>query len=409
MKKKISILGITGSIGSSALKVCKNFPDDIELVAVSTHKSIDSLLKIIKEFRPKYAVVADQAKMLSYFNDKKFFYEGVEIYSGKEGIEFICQDKENDIIINAISGKAGLFPSITIIENDIDLASANKESIVCAGSILNELCKNKKRNIIPIDSEHSAIFHLLKDRSKEQIECIYLTASGGPFFKLDKNHWHKITVQDALKHPTWKMGNKITIDSATMANKGLEIIEAHYLFNVDYERIKVLIHPQSLIHSMIETIDGELYAQLGPNDMALPIQNAIFYPEMKYNFYNRFNFKNYLALELYPVDYNKFKMPYLAIECGKKGNIYTAFYNFVNELFVALFLDGKISFIQIEEFTDRAIEFFDSSEVSKVTMSKENIKLVDKEAENVVNRIVKKECNIDVCSFIKDFNSTVWF
>ncbi len=409
MKKNISILGATGSIGASALKICDFFSDQINLIGVTTHKNIDSCIKIIDKFKPKYAVITDKEIMYDYFKSYTAEYSKVIIYSGKEGLEHICADSDNDIIINAISGKAGLYPSLEIINNNINLACANKESIVCAGTLINNLCKKNNKKIIPIDSEHSAIFHLLKDKYLKDIDKIYLTASGGPFFKLDKSKWDKITIEDALKHPTWKMGNKITIDSATMANKGLEIIEAHYLFNIDYDKIKVLIHPQSLIHSMVETVDGEIYAQLGPNDMSIPIQNAIFYPQLKINNYNRFDFSKHLSLEFYPMDFNKYKMVSLAFLCGRKGNIYTAFYNFINELLVNLFLNNKISFIQIEQFTEKAIELFDKkNKFRESSISKEIIKLIDKEAEIIVNDLIKEFYgnSIDIC--IEDFNSGIW-
>ncbi|MBN2547348.1 MAG: 1-deoxy-D-xylulose-5-phosphate reductoisomerase [Spirochaetes bacterium] len=409
MKKNISILGATGSIGASALKICEIFSHEINLIGITTNKNIDSFLKIIDKFKPKYAVISDGKIMYDHFKSHTIEYNKVKIYSGKEGLKLICADRENDIIINAISGKAGLFPSLEIAENNINLACANKESIVCAGTLLNELCKKNNKRIIPIDSEHSAIFHLLKDRNLNDIAKIYLTASGGPFFKLDKKKWDKITIADALKHPTWKMGNKITIDSATMANKGLEIMEAHYLFNIDYDKINVLVHPQSLIHSMIETNDGEIYAQLGPNDMSIPIQNAVFYPEIKRNNYNRFDFSKHLSLEFYPMDYNKYKMLSFAFICGRKGNVFTAFYNFLNELLVNLFLNNIISFIQIEEFMEKAIELFEkNNDFSFMSISKENIKLIDKQAEIIVNKLIKELYGNNNSICIEDYNSGIW-
>lgn len=392
MIKNISILGITGSIGESTLKICKIFSKEINIIAISAHNNIKSLLKIIDEYKPKYAVISNKTEIKRYFGKFETEYNGIKIYSGEEGLLRLCSDKDCDIIINGICGKAGLIPSITVLQNGIDLALANKESIVCAGPILKNISKKNKSNIIPVDSEHSAIFHLLQNRKNEYIKNIYLTASGGPFLKLDKNKWSKITIQDALKHPTWKMGNKITIDSGTMANKGLEVIEAHYLFDLDYSKINVIIHPQSLIHSMIETIDSEIYAQLGPNDMSIPVQNAIFYPELKKNVYNAFDFTKCISLEFHPVDKEKYKMLTLAYRCGEKDGLYPAFYNFINEMLVYKFLDNKISFLDIEKYMEKSIDAFDSNdEIDKNCLTLDNIKTVEKNAENIIHKILKEK------------------
>ena len=388
--KSISILGITGSIGESSLNICNNFKDEIKLIAVSAHKNIKSLLKIIDKYKPEYAVLSDSEEMKSHFGKYEVDYNGITIYSGNDGLAKICSDKNNDIIVNAICGKAGLMPSVAILENGIDLALANKESVVCAGPILNEISAKTSAKIIPVDSEHSAVFHLLHNRKKESVKNIYLTASGGPFLNLDKKEWDKITINDALKHPTWKMGSKITIDSATMANKGLEVIECHYLFNFDYTKINVLIHPQSLIHSMVETHDSEIYAQLGPNDMSIPLQNAIFYPDIKKNIYNTFDFSRAFSLELKPVDMDKFSMLKLAFECGKKGGLYTAFYNFVNELLVYRFLSNNISFLQIEELMEKALDIFDKkNDIDKDKITVGNIKETEITSDLILNELLK--------------------
>ena len=231
--KNISILGVTGSIGISTLKIYSNFKEQLNIIAVSTNKQIKPLLEIIDNNRIEYAVVFDEKAMIDFFGTKEKNYNGVKIYSGANGLEKICSDKNNDIIINGISGKAGLVPSFNILSNGINLALANKESMVCAGSILKKIAKKNNCSIIPVDSEHSAIFQLINKHGKDNLSNVILTASGGPFLKLDKSQWGNITIEDALNHPTWKMGNKITIDSATMANKGLEVIEAFELFDVN--------------------------------------------------------------------------------------------------------------------------------------------------------------------------------
>lgn len=391
MIKNISILGVTGSIGESTLKIYDNFRNDINIIAISAHKNIQLLLKTIDKYGPEYAVISDVNEMKGYFGKYETEYNGVKIYSGADGLSRLCSDKKCDIIINGICGKAGLFPSLKILENGIDLALANKESIVCAGPILKNVSRKNNSNIIPVDSEHSAIFHLLQNKKAENIKKIYLTASGGPFLKLNKEEWGKITIQDALKHPTWKMGNKITIDSATAANKGLEVIEAHYLFEMEYSKIDVLIHPQSLIHSMVETIDSEIYAQLGPNDMSIPIQNAIFFPELKINNYNTFDFSKKVSLEFHPIDMNKYKMLKFAYLCGEKGGLYPVFFNFINEILVYLFLDNKISFLDIEKYMEGSIEIFDSTiQINKNDLTLDNIKIVEEQVDIIINKIIKE-------------------
>jgi 1-deoxy-D-xylulose-5-phosphate reductoisomerase len=391
MKKNISILGATGSIGRSSLKILEAFPDRLKLIAISTNKNIPKLLELLDIHKPEYAVVSRAEDMKKHFGKYESDYKGIKIYSGDEGLSRICRDQSNNTIINGISGKAGLSSSIQILESSINLALANKESIVCAGPLLKELAKKNNTKILPVDSEHSALFQLLRHKKNDEIKCIYLTASGGPFFKLDKNKWHNITIEDALKHPTWKMGNKITIDSATMSNKGLEVIEAHFLFDMDYSRIKVLIHPQSLIHSMVETIDSNIYAQLGPSDMAIPIQNAVFYPELLSNLYKNLDLSKNLMLELYPVDMDKFKMLQFAYLCGEKGKLYPAFYNYVNEILTYLFLEGKITFLQIEEFMMRAIDLFDVDiESNALDLTISNIKIIDQKAEMLIKKIIKE-------------------
>lgn len=387
--KNISILGITGSIGNSCLKVIDNNKGCFNLIGVSTYTNIKSLLQIIEKYKPKFAVISDRKSMFDYFGEYTKEYNGIKIYSGEEGIYKICSEKTNNIIINAISGKAGLLPSYYIVENGINLAIANKESIVCAGPIIKELAKNNNCYIIPIDSEHSAIFHLLKNQSIKYVEKIYLTASGGPFLKLDKKEWDKITVKEALKHPTWEMGTKISIDSATMANKALEVIEAERLFDIDYNKIEVLIHPQSLIHSMIETIDGEIYAQIGPKDMALPIQNALFYPELRHNSFNRFSFNKEIKLELLPVDFEKFKMLKLGLYCGEKGGVFPAFYNYVNEILVDLFCKEQVKFLEIEIIMEKSLEYFEKNDLlDKNLLTMENIQLTEKVAKEITLKIL---------------------
>ncbi|MCG8571289.1 MAG: 1-deoxy-D-xylulose-5-phosphate reductoisomerase [Spirochaetes bacterium] len=387
MHKNIAILGVSGSIGKSALKILHHFPQ-LRLRSFSVHNNIECINEIIQKYSPEYFVITSESAYQLYI--AQFPQNKKMVLTGKEGIDEIALDQGHDIVLNAITGKAGLYPSLKILENGIDLALANKESIVCAGEVLTTLAEQHFARIIPVDSEHSAIFYLLKDKSSSIVEKIILTASGGPFYQKEKSEWYKISREQALKHPTWQMGNKITIDSATMANKGLEVIEAHYLFNMNYEQIDVVIHPQSLIHSMVETIDGELYAQIGPNDMSLPIQNALFYPELKANQYLKLDLTKGIKLEILPMDYDKFKMLQYAFQCGKAGGVYPAFYNFVNEYLVELFLTDKISFLQIEEMMNRAIDHFaEDQTVDKKDVGTNNINQVDQKAHSIVKEILK--------------------
>lgn len=391
MSKRISILGVSGSIGDSSLNIVKNF-EEISLIAVAVNRSIDKLLKIIDSYELEYAAVMDRELLKERFGSDIAEYKGVKIYGGLDGILRICEDRRNDIVLNAIAGKAGLMPSLKVLESGIDLALANKESIVCAGELMLRSAREHGAAIIPVDSEHSAIAQLLEGKKRENIEKIHITASGGPFLKLPKAEWEGVTVADALKHPTWRMGRKISIDSSTMANKGLEVIEAHYLFGFDYDMINVLIHPQSLIHSMVETIDGEIMAHVGPKDMSLPIQSALFYPEMRHNSYNRLDLTKALTLELLPVDYKKFKMLDLAFHSGRKGGLYPAFYNSTNEYLVNLFLAGKIGYLEIERVTERGLTIFAGEQLSQAEATLDNIQAVDLRALSLVNELTGSNC-----------------
>ena len=390
MIKNLSILGATGSIGDSALKILENFKENLNLVAVSTNKNVKKLIQIIEKYSPEYAVITDKESCQKYFNSDKAIIKNTKIFSGIEYLLQLCSDKKNDIILNAVSGKSGLIPSLKCLENGIDLALANKESMVCAGPLMKKTARQNRCQILPVDSEHSAIFQLLRDKNSKEIDKIYLTASGGPFLNLDKSNWNKITVADALNHPTWKMGSKISIDSATMANKGLEVIETKEFFDIEYDRIKVLIHPQSLIHSMIEMRDGEIYAQIGPNDMSIPIQNSLFFPEILENRYNRFDFTKTVNFQLFPVDFSKYKMLSFAYISGKNGGLYPAFYNCVNERLVDYFLKETISFLDIEKYMERALDIFaEDRDVEKNDITIENVDIIENLSKRIVDKLIK--------------------
>ena len=275
MKKNIVILGSTGSIGQNSLEIISKFKDRFNVTGLSANRNIDLLEKQINIFKPEYAAVNNETSGRELQKKCK----NTKILIGQQGIKKLCGIKKCSLVLNAIIGSSGLKYTVEAIYNRKNIALANKESYVMAGRIINKLIKKYKVKIIPVDSEHSAIFHLINNLNKKDIEKYYLTASGGPFVNKPVREFMKITIKDTMKHPIWKMGGKITVDSATMINKGFEIIEAHYLFNIDFNDIKVIIHPQSIIHSMVKTKDGEIYAQLSPPDMKFPILNALSYPE----------------------------------------------------------------------------------------------------------------------------------
>ncbi|MBR6201358.1 MAG: 1-deoxy-D-xylulose-5-phosphate reductoisomerase [Spirochaetales bacterium] len=383
--RNITILGVTGSIGRSALNVYRNFKDELHIHAVSVNHSIQSMLSVLDQCHPEIAVVTDADACRAHFGASSAQYGDTVIVSGSEGLQQICSDRQSDIVLNAVAGQAGLLPSVWTLSSGTDLALANKESMVCGGDILKKLSADNGGRIIPVDSEHSAIFQLLRDKNRSELSRIIITASGGPFRQRAKATWCDITVEEALSHPTWSMGRKISIDSATMANKGLEVIEANKLFDLDYDRISVLVHPQSLIHSMIEMADGEIYAQIGPKDMSLPIQNSLFYPDIRRNEYNRLDLTKGLMLEMQPIDMDKFRMLAFAYEVGRRGGLWTAFYNSVNECLVAKFLAGTIRFTDIESGMERALECFDADNaIDKSSVTLDNIDAVQKLAMQIV-------------------------
>ena len=340
MKRKISILGSTGSIGKQALEVIEKLNDKFEIVALSAGQNTDLLNEQIKKFKPKYAYADDKTAIIG---------------AKYKTLEEICSDKENEIILVAVSGKVGLKPTITAINNGIDIALANKETLVMAGDIVIPLAKEKGVNIIPVDSEHCAIHQCIKDI--KQVEKLIITASGGPFLHKTIDDIKNATVEEALSHPRWNMGKKITIDSATLMNKGLEVIEAHHLFGMSYDKIDVVVHPQSIIHSAIEYVDGSVIAQLGLPSMHIPIQYAITYPERFEGIKSKsFSFSEIARLDFEKPDLNKFKALKIAYECGKLGGSYPVCMNAANEEAVYAFLKGKIKLFEIVEITEKMLD-----------------------------------------------------
>lgn len=349
-KRRISIIGSTGSIGTQALEVIEKLQDKFEIIALAGGNNVELLKKQAEKFQPKYACYNSTSPLAG-----EGWSEGLKILTGTEGLEAICSNKENDIILVACSGKIGLRPTLKAIENGIDIALANKETLVMAGDIVMEAARKNGVKIIPVDSEHCAIHQCIKDIS--QVDKLIITASGGPFLHKSVDEMKNATVKEALAHPRWNMGRKITVDSATLMNKGLEIIEAHHLFGFDYDDIDVVVHPQSIVHSAIEYKDGSVIAQLGLPSMHIPIQYAITYPERYEGIKSKsFSFAEIARLDFEKPDYEKFPTVKLAYKAGKIGGTATACLNAANEEAVFAFLDGKIKLYEIYEITKKIFD-----------------------------------------------------
>lgn len=347
-KRKISIIGSTGSIGRQALEVIEKLQDKFEIIALTGGANVELLREQALKFKPKYVCVGNS-------KGEKLDIAGVKTLYGQEGLEEICSNKENDIILVSVSGKVGLRPTLTAIDNGIDIALANKETLVMAGDIVMPRAKEKGVNIIPVDSEHCAIHQCIKDIS--QVDKLIITASGGPFLHKTIDDMKNATVAQALNHPRWSMGKKITVDSATLMNKGLEIIEAHHLFNMPYEKIDVVVHPQSIVHSAIEYVDGSVIAQLGLPSMHIPIQYAITYPERFEGIKSKsFSFADIARLDFEKPDFEKFPSVKMAYEAGKIGGSATVCMNAANEEAVFAFLEDKIKLYEIYQITSKMME-----------------------------------------------------
>ena len=380
MAKKISILGSTGSIGTQTLDVARNL--NIEVVGLAVDKNIDLLEKQIIEFKPSAVAVND--KELAKVLKEKVKDKDVQVYSGLEGIIKIATMDEADTVVTSMVGIAGLMPTIEAIKAKKNIALANKETLVTAGAIIMREAKKNGVNILPVDSEHSAIFQSLMGNNKTAVAKILLTASGGPFRKKNKKELEQVTVEEALKHPNWDMGCKITIDSATLMNKGLEMIEAKWLFDIEPEKIEVLVHPQSIVHSMVEFIDGSVIAQLGSPDMRLPIQFSLTYPERVENNFPKLDLLKIGRLTFEEPDYEKFPCLGLAFRAVKCGGSMPAAMNAANEEAVALFLNRKIGFADIPRIIKRIMDMHDAHSNPDI----EKILEIDLWARNTVKSIL---------------------
>lgn len=351
--KKIAVLGSTGSIGTQTLDVVRNHKDVLEVTALAAGRNVELMEQQIREFMPRVAVMWDrraaEALRLAAADLP------VRILSGMDGLLEICTMPDVHTVVTAMVGMIGIRPTIAAIEAGKDIALANKETLVTAGHLIMPLAKQHKVSILPVDSEHSAIFQCLNGEDKKALHKILLTASGGPFRGKSLAELSQITVEDALKHPNWAMGKKITIDSSTLVNKGLEVMEARWLFDVPLSQIQVVVHPQSVIHSMIEYEDGAVMAQLGVPDMRLPIQYALFYPDRRYLSGERLDFYALSSLTFEQLDTDTFRGLALAYEAAETGGTMPTVYNAANERAVSLFLDRKITYLQIPEIIEAAM------------------------------------------------------
>jgi 1-deoxy-D-xylulose-5-phosphate reductoisomerase len=346
-QKNIAILGSSGSIGKNSLEVIANFPDQFKISYLTVNKNIDTLCEQVQHFKPRGVVVLDECLAAAC---KKRVNGTTEVLVGEAGLDDV------DVVISSLVGFAGLKPTISAIKAKKKIALANKETLVVAGEIIMRLVKENGVTLIPVDSEHSAIFQCLVGESNSQIDKIILTASGGPFLSTTKDELCRVTIQQALNHPNWKMGSKITIDSATLMNKGLEVIEAHWLFGLPADKIEVVIHPQSIIHSMVEFIDGSVKAQLGIPDMKIPIQYALTYPDRALSKFVRIDFPKLKEMTFFEPDLDRFQCLQLAFDALHTAGTMPAALNAANEIAVERFLNGKISFLQIPETICRTME-----------------------------------------------------
>lgn len=345
MSKQIAILGSTGSIGTQALEVVSEYPDSFEVYALTAHRNVELLIEQAKKYMPDTVIIADE----SYYPRLKDALKDLPIktFAGAKAIEDVVQASPVDLVLTAMVGYAGLKPTIQALKAGKDIALANKETMVVAGEIINRLAKENQAAILPVDSEHSAIFQCLE--LQNPLEKVILTASGGPFRKFSMDQLQNVTKEQALKHPNWSMGAKITIDSASMMNKGFEVIEAKWLFGLDPKCIDVVVHPQSIVHSMVQFKDGSVKAQLGLPDMKLPILYAFTYPYRFATDYKRVDFPLIGQLEFERPDQEKFRNLALAYEAMEKGGNMPCILNAANEIAVASFLQDKISFLGMSD------------------------------------------------------------
>jgi len=383
--KKILILGSTGSIGTNALELIRNNREHYQVIGISGNKNIELLKKQIEEFKPTFIYVGTEQDALNLKKEYSFLKE---VYFGENGLAELSKNSDYDIILTAVSGAIGIDATVEAIKREKRIALANKETMVSAGIYINKLLKEyPKAKIVPVDSEHSALFQSLQGFKKEDVKKLIITASGGTFRGKNLAYLENVTVEQALKHPNWSMGKKITIDSSTLVNKGLEVIEAHELFNIDYDDIKVVIHPQSIIHSMVEYVDGSIIAQMGVANMKTPILYAFTYPEKEFN--SSINFLDLIKnnnLTFEEADRKVFKGIDLAYRAGKIGGTMPTVFNASNEIAVELFMKKKIKFLDIYRIIEDAMN---SHQV--VSLDTDNALNIIKEVDRETRKKVREQ------------------
>jgi len=384
MMKNIALLGSTGSIGRQTIEVVENNPDKFKIVAITANLNYNLLIRQAKQIKPKYVVIADE----KYYKEVEAALSefDIKVLGGYKSVIDIVELEIVDFVMMALVGYSALLPTVRALEHHKQIALANKEALVVAGEIITELAKKNNIKLLPVDSEHSAIFQCLQGESYKEIEKIYLTASGGPFRGFTTEQLSAVTKKEGLKHPNWDMGGKITIDSASMMNKGLEMIEAKWLFDLTPEQIDVIVHKQSIIHSIVQFVDGSMKAQMGLPDMRLPIQYAMTYPKRSFSPFRRFSFLDYPELSFEYPDYQVFRSLKFANYALQKGGNIPCVLNAANEVAVSAFLRDKIKFLQIYDIVEKTIERVDF----QTGLSINDYVETDKIARKYANEIIEK-------------------
>lgn len=384
--KRIAILGSTGSIGRNTLRVIRDFSDKLNVAALSTNSNIDILSRQIKLFHPTLICIRDKNAALDL--KSRLNLKNIKLFVGEDGLEEMVQDKRIDKVVLAISGASALLPLLKAIESGKDIALANKEALVMAGHIIMRKATHKKITIIPIDSEQSAIWQCLISEDKNKLKNIYLTASGGPLHKISRKYFKNISVSQVLKHPRWKMGVKISVDSATLMNKGLEVLETMHLFGVEPDKIKILIHPEALIHSMVEFTDGVILAQLSITDMRIPIQYALTYPERLANKLPNIDFCAVKKLSFQEPDFKRFPCLELAYRVAQDKGTMPAVLNAANEVSVSEFLKNGLDFVSIPRIIERLL----NRHRNKIAPDLDDVLEADSWARREAYRVIDKLC-----------------
>jgi 1-deoxy-D-xylulose-5-phosphate reductoisomerase len=382
--KNISVLGSTGSIGRSSLEVIEKLSHRFKVVGLAAGRNTKLIEKQVEKFSPK--IVSVEKKEEAEDLRRKFDGKSIQVTFGQEGAEKVASFSENDIVISAITGISGLRPTLAAVQEGKKVALANKESMVVAGPLIQDSIRKFGAQLVPVDSEHSGVFQCLAKEEMGKVKKVTLTASGGPFFLKSTSEMNNISVEEALNHPRWKMGKKVTIDSATLMNKGLELIEAHWLFGLEPQQLGILIHPQSIVHSLVEMSDGSVLAQLSPTDMKIPIQYALTYPERDDSMVPSLDLSEIKALEFYEVDSEKFPIIKLARLALDEGESFPIALNAANEVVVSAFLEQRIKFMDISEVVTGIVENHQKRKVQSL----EDIFDVDRETRRASLELLKK-------------------